>query len=581
MVGSDAGPLRARSRLKIADATPALRERPAALTLLTAILFIAAGLLWHLTRGALFIADDWTWITTRRAHTFSTFADPYNGHLSLIPVAVYQVMFHFFGLVHYWGYRALIICGDLACALLIYAYTRLRVGELRAVMLTAMILFLGPGWDDILWSFQIAWLISLGAGIGALIALDRRDRVGDVVACLLLCIALASQSLGIAIAVGAAVDFALQRRRWTDSWVVLAPLALYGVWTAAYQNQSIVFSRLGHAVPFAAKAAAGTLSSLVGLSGMSGANQTGTLLRYGYPLLGLALLAMIWLAVRRRYPPRAVTFTVMLIVFWVLSALHDYIQSPIVSRYLYADCVFAVLLIAELARDWSPPATGTLVVGFITLAICVSNIEVLRSTSATFRLQGTENRAWVTGINLAHDSGARNLPIYAILRLTGKHLLAAEAALGSAGESQQQLMAQAGGVRTITDNVLLVAGQLRARSVHAGRGAQLGGQALLRPEVVSGGRAVSDGACALVVPLSHSLSSAPARFEVTVPRGGMTIAGSPVVLAARRFGPEFIPVPRATHSRAIDIDVRQDVDPASWQLQLSTTGRTLVCPQSG
>ena len=47
-------------------------------------------------------------------------------------------------------------------------------------------LFLGTAWPDVLWPFQIGFLGSLAAGIGALLALDREDRRGDVIAAVLL-----------------------------------------------------------------------------------------------------------------------------------------------------------------------------------------------------------------------------------------------------------------------------------------------------------------------------------------------------------------------------------------------------------
>jgi hypothetical protein len=568
--------------LKATWAWAASREGPIAHLSLGGILTVAALVLWHLTRGTLFTADDWLWITGRRAHSFSTLLDPYVGHLSLIPIASYQLMFHFFGLVHYWAYRVLIICGDLSCALLVYAYARPRVGELRALIPTALILFLGPGWTDILWSFQIAWLISIGAGIGALIALDRRDRVGDALACLLLCVALASQSVGIAFAVGTAVDVAVQRRRWADSWIVIVPLALYGIWTAAYQNQTFALAGLPHVVPFSAKAAAATLSSLVGLSGMSAANQTGTLLRFGYPLLGLSALTLIWLVTRRRYSSRAVSITVMLITFWVLTAVHRSDRSPLTSRYLYADCVLAVLLIADLVAAWSPSIPGTLVVGIIALAACISNFDVLRSTSAVLRQQGAENRAYLTAINLAHRlRGRQPLLAYPILGLSADQMLTAEAALGSPTETQVQLMTQPAPARAVVDSVLLAAGELRARPLRTAHAQRLGAQAALRPDLVTGGRALSRGACTLVVPRPDSPSPGSAQLEVTVPESGMTITGSPVTLAARRFGPEFASLHTVVSSRPVGVEVLRDADPAPWHLRVSATGRALVCPPSG
>jgi len=60
----------------------------------------------------------------------------------------------------------------------VFAYSRPRVGSSMALLAAAVIMFFGPGWQDILWPFQIAWLIAVASGIGALIALDGPGRRG-------------------------------------------------------------------------------------------------------------------------------------------------------------------------------------------------------------------------------------------------------------------------------------------------------------------------------------------------------------------------------------------------------------------
>ena len=47
---------------------------------------------------------------------------------------------------------------------------------------------------------------------------------------LLLCIALASSGLGVAVAAGAVVDDLTARRRWRELPWVIAPLACYALW---------------------------------------------------------------------------------------------------------------------------------------------------------------------------------------------------------------------------------------------------------------------------------------------------------------------------------------------------------------
>lgn len=92
-----------------------------------AVAVIASGLLLlHLTRGTSFWADEWIWITTRRGNTADAFLAPYNGHLSLVPIAIYRLMFAVFGIGGYTPYRALVIGLSLVVAVLVFVYARSR-----------------------------------------------------------------------------------------------------------------------------------------------------------------------------------------------------------------------------------------------------------------------------------------------------------------------------------------------------------------------------------------------------------------------------------------------------------------------
>ena len=155
-----------------------------------------AGLL-YLGRSTTFYFDEWDWVQGRRAWNAAALLEPHNEHLSLVPVLVFKLLFSTVGTDSYVPFRVaglLLHCG---VAALLFAYTRKRVGELLALGAAAVVLFLGTAWPDVLWPFQIGFLSSLAAGIGALLALDREDRRGDVIAAVLLGVALASSSLGL------------------------------------------------------------------------------------------------------------------------------------------------------------------------------------------------------------------------------------------------------------------------------------------------------------------------------------------------------------------------------------------------
>ena len=70
----------------------------------------------------------------------------------------------------------MIVVGHLLCTGLLYVYARRRIGPWPALLPAALLLTLGPAWQNILWPFQIGWLISLAAGLGALLRSTARAR---------------------------------------------------------------------------------------------------------------------------------------------------------------------------------------------------------------------------------------------------------------------------------------------------------------------------------------------------------------------------------------------------------------------
>src|SRR5437588_626644 len=110
----------------------------------------AAALLLHLTRGSTLWFDDWLWALNRR-HGLHSLLVPYNDHFSLVPILVYRLLFAIGGTTDYVPYRVLVTAGHLLCTALLFAYARRRVGSYPALLAAGLLLFLGPGWQNILW----------------------------------------------------------------------------------------------------------------------------------------------------------------------------------------------------------------------------------------------------------------------------------------------------------------------------------------------------------------------------------------------------------------------------------------------
>jgi len=427
---------------------------------LGALLVVAAAFLWHETRGTTLWFDEWQWALYRRENDVGTFLEPHNEHLSLVPLAIYRLLFATAGLTDYAPYRALVIGGHLACVVLVFVYARRRVGSLAALLPAVVLLFLGPGWQNILWPFQIGWLISLGAGIGALLMLDRADRLGDAAACALLALSIASSGLGIPIAAGVAVELLWARRGLRSAWIVGAPLAAYALWWLVYQESEFIRHNLVVAPGFAADSAAATLSALVGLTGPT-LDEQGETLGWGRPLAVLAAGILIWrVAALGPVPARALALLVILLSFWLLTGLRRAgISTPEEGRYLYVGALFVLLLAVELTRGVAPPRWAAALLACVAALAVLANLGDLRDGGRFLRSQAPAARADLGALELARpllEPGfvASGFPGYPLIILRAGPYFAAAASWGSPAASAAELASAPEGARLVADGEL-------------------------------------------------------------------------------------------------------------------------------
>lgn len=553
------------------------------------LLAVGAAVLSYETRNTIFWADEWEWILNRRDGGLNSLLAPHNQHFVLLPVVIYKLLFATAGLRHYWPYRGLLVAVQLVCVTLIFVYARRRVGGFFALFAATLILFFGPAWQDILWPFQSAWILTAAAGVGALLALDRRDRTGDLTACLLLAIALASASPGLAIAAGLTIDV-LQRRRWRDLWIVGLPIALYALWWVT--NQQTVFNQ--HSLPllpgFVFHAAAGTLSALTGLAGVDPYHDSGgDFYSWGIPLLLVGLVALAWwLRVLRGIPARALTLSAILLSFWLLTGLgRAYVSlGPLVlkssgheSRYLYIGAVFLVLLVVELARTRAGDAPAVAaVIGVLTAAAVLSNLGALRDGAGLLRNQAQYTKAELETMNLSRNVVApgyvSNGFIFGIVTAGG--WFAADRALGSPILSETGLAQQPGFALQAADSQLLkIQGQvLRTASPSLPAGA-------IPPpfEGITAGKRVPVGGCVHYRPDASAPAAAARTLALTVtPRGLLVRNGpSPSTVALRRYFTQFAPVGSVPPGTTMVVKLKPDLAPRPWHAQISSGGAFTVC----
>ncbi|MBV9916724.1 MAG: hypothetical protein JO153_09500 [Solirubrobacterales bacterium] len=543
---------------------------------------LASGLLlYHLTRGSSFWGDDWAWITTRRANTVHNFLSPYDGHLSVLPLAIYRLMFAVFGINSYAPYRALVIALSLAIGLLVFEYARHRVSQFLAMLVAALVLFVGPGWQDTMWTFQIGWELALGLGMGALIMLDRRTLGADIAACALTFGSICSTSFGVAFAVGIAVDVALTRRRWRDAWIPGIPLALYAVWALHYHPTGINWSEITLVPSNLAQTFAGGLAGIVGLSGATPLDPVGTNLTYGTPLLAVLAVVSVRSVVTRRFSVRAGTLLVVLIVFSALTTLGRAFETPLVSRYIYPDCVLIALYGVELARGARIAHVVQVCLAALAVIAVIANIGILRAGGGYLRMVGASTNADVAVLNLGRGSIpsgyiATQLPDYPYVAITAGSMFAAEDALGTPADSNQQLARVPATARAVADNELI--GE-RAIVLSPGISPAAAGGAPPSVSSITEGFVTRSGACARFKPASVLRPGAVSSVALTLRPGAIRlIAGSaPVTLAVRRFGPTAATLGTVGPGRSAVVLVRRDSAGDPWQLELRGGAAVRAC----
>ena len=273
-----------------------------------------ATLVWlaSLGRGLTFFFDEWDFVnaaaTTGYGHEV---LQPHNGHPSMVPYTVYEILLRTVGLRHYWPYQLVLDLLDVACGWLLFVLLRRKVHPVVAAAAAAVLMLLGPAWQDLLWPFQIGFLGSVAGGLGALALLDRDTRRADIGACVCLLVAVGCSGVGLPFLAGVGVELLWSRRQWFRLWVPVAPLLLFVVWNQKYGHSSVASVSAGSMVHTSANATATTVGAILGRGTTAGA-------------VASVILAALVVVAFVRSPGRAARLAMAvtgLLTFWVLTVL--------------------------------------------------------------------------------------------------------------------------------------------------------------------------------------------------------------------------------------------------------------------
>ena len=366
----------------------AMARRLAPLAVLGLLMVASLLDLLYVTRGQTFYGtDQFRFAFYRQGWSPDALLTPYNGHLMVVPTAVFHILFDIgrFGDYHPYRYAAMPL--TLITAGLLYAYARKRVGDWPAVAFAALILFFGTAWSALLVPIGIlSFVVPVAAGVAALLALDRGDLVGDAMACGLLILGLLSHSVAMAFLAVAAIELVLDPSRRRRLWVVAVPAALYATWYAFYSGGGgSPGSGIEHAqhheaaAGYVYKGIAMTFGNLAGPSEI--AREQGATIA-AQRTIGAAVavciagtLIAVWSKGSTKRRPRLWALIAVLLAFWIVAALargNGSVADD--SRYLYPSAVLLILIVLEALRGIR---LNRIALAIIAAAACLSVVPNL------------------------------------------------------------------------------------------------------------------------------------------------------------------------------------------------------------
>jgi hypothetical protein len=365
-----------------------------------------------------FLADDWELLVARDGLSVATVFEPFHENIVVGPALVYKLLQAVFGMSSAMPFYVVSISLFLASAVLLFAYLRSRVGDWLALLAAVSILFLGAAFEDLLWAFQLGYFASAAAGLGMLLAFDREDERGDLLACGLLVVSVAFSSLGLVFLVGAIADLFLGRRpRLRRLFVVLLPAALFAFWWLAWGHEAeshLSGGNVAGLLGYVHDAAAAGVVSLLGLATGDGTSPDQSHLIWGkaiVPLLAALVAFRVW---RDGGVSRGLAIALALaLAFWVLAGLNRSDERfPTSSRYQYPSALFLLLVVGEGLRGLRIPRPVLALASVGVVVAAIGGVSLMeREEDERWRPAADAVRASLAAVDLAGPSADPTFPV--------------------------------------------------------------------------------------------------------------------------------------------------------------------------
>ena len=536
---------------------------------LGASLVAGVVLLWTY-RGLSFFYDEWDFIQNRRAWNPAAFLEPHNEHLVLLPAFIFKVLFAVFGIGSYWPYAVVLVITHVACALVLYALLGTWTSNEVAVAGTVVFLFIGTGWEVLLWPFEVSVTVSLAAGLGALLATRSESRKGDVAACVLLVASLASASLGIPFVVGVAVLILTRPGVVRRLYVVAIPVVLYGAWYLLYAESSAKAANVQQIPVFVADSAAAAWAGVFGMNP-----------EIGRAIMVASIIGVVLIVAKRLADRAAIAALVTIpVVMWALLCLSRFgIATPSTPRYVYPGVALMLVLGALMLGRKDAASIGVRVVIVVLLAASLmTNIGVLKDGGKMWRDYSAQVTAGLGAMTLVQDAVPRDFQPNAQYapQVTAGPYFAAVAALGSPAMAPQEIAGSTPPARASADDVLRRAGAVTLANATA----SATGGSPPQPSAVTNGMAASGGGdgCTTLAPRAAGEISA----QVPVSPDGLEVraTGAPVGVRVSAFGDSVPGEPLAVASpggQVVTVTPRAVAGVPAWTVLSSSTAPIVMC----
>jgi hypothetical protein len=359
--------------------SPAAGTRRARLALWILVAVSGAWLVYRNWSGW-FGGDDWFILLDRRVSPgpgqLGLFEAHYE-HWTTAPILVFRALYAVFGVTNYWPYVVPLVAVHLAIVVLLWhVMVRAAIDPWLALGFTAVVAVPGVGFENLTNVWQIALISPLALGLGALLLLPERGRLGvrDVGASILLTIGMMCSGVGIVMLGVVGLVLLVRRGARVAIAVAVLPAAAYAWWYLAYGSDTQDVTTLSYR----------TVPGFV-WDGLTDALGDVVRLRSLGVVIVLATFAwLVWQLTRRPITPTLLVPAVLACGAVVSLALTGWrrgtITVPALSRYAYITIVLVLPLVAA-ATDWSvrrvaqpntkvvPVATGVLLLAVVTTQV--------------------------------------------------------------------------------------------------------------------------------------------------------------------------------------------------------------------